>query len=127
MRSPTGRRKTPPPKRKAMPRRRQRQPPRLRKPINMRPDHLRSACYGFYAALLALPLAACGVFKGDGPPKTPTIGERVSILSHDNSLKVDPATAAIPPVPPAPTLNAAWPPSGGNDSKPMGHHAPGAH
>src|SRR3546814_19520299 len=95
MRSPTGRRKTPPPKRKAMPRRRQRQPPRLRKPINMRPDNLRSARYGFYAALLALPLAACGVFKGDGPPKTPTIGERVSILSNDNSIKVDPATAAI--------------------------------
>src|SRR3546814_10092149 len=126
MRSPTGRRKAPPPKRKAMPRRRQRQPPRLRKPINMRPDNSRSARYGFYAALLALPLAACGVFKGDGPPKTPTIGERVSILSNDNSIKVDPATAAIAVVLPEHTVNAAWAQSGGNASKSMGHPALGA-
>src|SRR3546814_2868228 len=87
------------------------------KPINMRPDNSRSARYGFYAALLALPLAACGVFKGDGPPKTPTIGERVSILSNDNSIKVDPATAAIAVVLPEPTVNAAWAQSGGNASK----------
>src|SRR3546814_5301339 len=82
-----------------------------------------SARYGFYAALLALPLAACGVFKGDGPPKTPTIGERVSILSNDNSIKVDPATAAIAVVLPEPTVNAAWAQSGGNASKSMGHPA----
>src|SRR3546814_18961125 len=98
-----------------------RQPPRLRKPINMRPDNLRSARYGCYGALLALPLAACGVFKGDGPPKTPTIGERESILSNDNSIQVDPATAAIAVVLPDPTVNAAWAQSGGHASKSMGH------
>lgn len=92
----------------------------------MRPDIMRSARYGLYAALLALPLAACGVLKGDGPAKTPTIGDRVSILSNDNSIKVDPATAAIAVVLPEPAVNAAWAQSGGNASKSMGHPALGA-
>ena len=92
----------------------------------MRPDIMRSARYGLYATLLALPLAACGVFKGDGPPKTPTVGERVSILSNDNSIKVDPATAAMAVVLPEPAVNAAWAQSGGNASKSMGHPALGA-
>ena len=29
--------------------------------------------------LIALPLAGCGAFKGNGGPKTPTVGQRVSI------------------------------------------------
>ena len=45
------------------------------------------------AVLLALPLAGCGALKGKGGPKTPTVGQRVSILSNDTSIKVDPATA----------------------------------
>lgn len=80
----------------------------------------------FYAALLALPLAGCGVFKGDGGPKTPTVGERVSILSNDNSVKVDAATAGIAVVLPAPAVNADWAQSGGNAAKSMGHPALGA-
>ena len=76
------------------------------------------------AALLALPLAGCGVFGGgDGPPKTPTVGERVSILSNDNSVKVDPATEALAVVLPDPAVNTAWAQSGGNASKSMGHPA----
>lgn len=77
-------------------------------------------------ALIALPLAACGAFKGDGGPRTPTVGERVSILSNDNSIKVDPATAGIAVVLPEPVVNAAWAQSGGNASKSMGHPALGA-
>ncbi|KTE17377.1 PQQ-binding-like beta-propeller repeat protein [Sphingopyxis sp. H115] len=84
---------------------------------------MRKARYGIYAALLALPLAGCGVFKGDGGPKTPTIGDRVSILSNDNSIKVDPATAGIAVVLPEPEVNTAWSQSGGNASKSMGHPA----
>ena len=87
---------------------------------------MRTARFGLYAALLALPLAGCGVFKGDGGPRTPTIGNRVSILSNDNSIKVDPATAAIAVVLPDPVVNAAWAQSGGNASKSMGHPALGA-
>lgn len=87
---------------------------------------MRNARFGLYAALLALPLAGCGVLKGDGGPKTPTVGNRVSILSNDNSIQVDPATAAIAVVLPDPVVNAAWAQSGGNASKSMGHPALGA-
>ncbi len=84
---------------------------------------MRKARFGIYAALIALPLAGCGVLKGDGGPKTPTVGDRVSILSNDNSVKVDPATASIAVVLPEPAVNAAWAQSGGNASKSMGHPA----
>ena len=84
---------------------------------------MRKSRYGLYAALIALPLAGCGVLKGDGGPKTPTIGDRVSILSNDNSVKVDPITAEIAVVLPEPAVNAAWSQSGGNASKSMGHPA----
>ncbi|MGR4889860.1 PQQ-binding-like beta-propeller repeat protein [Sphingopyxis sp. LARHCG72] len=84
---------------------------------------MRKSRYGLYAALIALPLAGCGVLKGDGGPKTPTVGDRVSILSNDNSVKVDPATADIAVVLPEPAVNAAWAQSGGNASKSMGHPA----
>ena len=77
-------------------------------------------------ALIALALAGCGVFKGDGGPKTPTVGDRVSILSNDNSVKVDPATASVAVVLPDPVVNANWAQSGGNASKSMGHPALGA-
>ena len=68
---------------------------------------MRKTHYGIFVALMALPLAGCGVFKGDGGPKTPTVGDRVSILSNDASIKVDPATAAIAVVLPEPAVNAA--------------------
>jgi outer membrane protein assembly factor BamB len=77
-------------------------------------------------ALIALALAGCGVFKGNGGPKTPTVGDRVSILSNDNSVKVDPATASVAVVLPDPAVNANWAQSGGNASKSMGHPALGA-
>jgi outer membrane protein assembly factor BamB len=77
------------------------------------------------AALIALPLAGCGALKGDGGPKTPTVGKRESILSNDNSIKVDPALASVPVVLPDPTPNAAWSQSGGNASKTPGHPALG--
>ena len=84
---------------------------------------MRKTRFGIYAALLALPLAGCGVLKGDGGPKTPTVGDRVSILSNDNSIKVDPTTAEVAVVLPEPAVNAAWAQSGGNASKSMGHLA----
>lgn len=78
----------------------------------------------FMAALLALPLTGCGVFKGgDSGPKTPTVGKRESILSNDDSILVDPALASVPIVLPEPQVNAAWAQSGGNASKTPGHPA----
>ena len=87
---------------------------------------MRKRHYVICAMMLALPLAGCGAFKGKGGPRTPTVGERVSILSNDNSIKVDPTTAAVAVVLPDPVLNADWAQSGGNASKSMGHPALGA-
>ena len=48
------------------------------------------------ALVLALSLAGCGVFGGKGKPATPTVGNRVPILSKvDTSAKVDPSLAAV--------------------------------
>jgi len=87
---------------------------------------MRKRHYVICAMMLALSLAGCGAFKGKGGPRTPTVGERVSILSNDNSIKVDPTTAAVAVVLPDPVLNADWAQSGGNASKSMGHPALGA-
>ena len=74
-------------------------------------------------AFVALPLAGCGVFKGGGGPKTPTVGQRISILSNDASVKVDPALASVAVVLPDAAVNANWAQSGGNATKAMGHVA----
>lgn len=74
--------------------------------------------------LAALPLAGCGVIGGgDGGPKTPTIGNRVSILSNDASVKLDPTIAGLAVLVPDAQNNADWPQSGGNAAKSMGHVA----
>lgn len=80
------------------------------------------------AVLVALPLAGCGVLGGggDGGPKTPTVGNRVSILSNDASVKLDPTIAGLEVILPTPIANADWPQSGGNASKSLGHVALGA-
>lgn len=76
--------------------------------------------------LAVLPLAGCGVLGGgDGGPKTPTVGNRVSILSNDNSIKLDAGIAGQEVIIPAALANADWPQSGGNASKAMGHVALG--
>ena len=87
---------------------------------------MRKRQYVICAMLLALPLAGCGALKGKGGPRTPTVGERVSILSNDKSIKVDPTTEAVAVVLPEPAVNVAWSQSGGNASKSMGHPALGA-
>ena len=46
-------------------------------------------------ALAASLLAGCGVV-GKSRPKTPVVGDRVSVLSTDPDVQVDPATAALP-------------------------------
>jgi outer membrane protein assembly factor BamB len=78
------------------------------------------------ALLAALPLAGCGVIGGgDGGPKTPTVGNRVSILSNDASVKLDPTIAGQAVLIPEAQANADWPQSGGNAAKSMGHVALG--
>jgi len=76
------------------------------------------------AALMAL--SACGIFKGGGPKKTPTVGERVPILSSENGIVADPAMATVAVTLPAAAANDAWTQSGGNAAKSMGQLALGA-
>jgi hypothetical protein len=66
----------------------------------------------FRAALMiaaALAASGCGVFKGGKKTKTPVLGERVSVLTGDTDVAVDPDSlpSAMP-----------WPP--GSRSRPGG-------
>lgn len=69
-------------------------------------------------------LSGCSVLKGDGPEGTPTVGERVPILSKIvTGAKVDPALASVPVELPAQQVNAEWAQAGGSASKSYGHLA----
>ena len=74
--------------------------------------------------MAAMAASGCGIFK-KGAPKTPVLGQRVAVLTTENDIVADPATAALPMVLPAPVANAEWGQSGGNASKSMGHLALG--
>ena len=73
------------------------------------------------AALIAL--SSCGIFKGGGPKKTPTVGQRVPILASENEVATDPAMADVQVTLPAPFANDAWAQPGGNAAKSMGQLA----
>ncbi len=78
------------------------------------------------AMVLVLGLAGCGVLGGKGKPTTPTVGNRVPILSKiDTSAKVDPALAAVAVIVPPAVVNEEWPQAGGTPSKSYGNLALG--
>ncbi|MFZ1744130.1 MAG: PQQ-binding-like beta-propeller repeat protein [Pontixanthobacter sp.] len=67
-------------------------------------------------------LSACGLFAGKGPKTTPTIGDRVPVLSRiESGAVVDPSLAGISVVIPPAQANAEWAQAGGNASKSNGH------
>jgi outer membrane protein assembly factor BamB len=67
-------------------------------------------------------LGGCGVF--DKKKKTtPTLGERISVLSSEAAIEVDPALAGVPVILPAADVNGQWAQPGGSASKSMGHLA----
>ena len=72
------------------------------------------------AALMAL--SGCGIFKG-GVKKTPTVGNRVSILTSENGVETDATIADVQVLLPAPSVNDAWAQPGGNPAKSMGQLA----
>ena len=74
---------------------------------------------------LALGLAACkgGLFGSDKTNVTPTLGNRIPILSKIEGAKVDPRLAGIAVVLPPPQANAEWAQAGGTASKSYGHLA----
>lgn len=79
------------------------------------------------AALLAVGLTGCsgGLFGGgDGKKTTPTVGERVPVLSRiETGAKVDPTLAGVSVVLPPAQVNSEWAQVGGAASKASGHLA----
>ncbi|RZV34100.1 MAG: pyrrolo-quinoline quinone [Sphingomonadaceae bacterium] len=79
------------------------------------------------ASLLALTLAGCsgGLFGGSGDKnKTPTVGNRVPVLSKiETGAEVDPSLAGTAVVLPPAQVNSAWAMAGGTPSKSYGHLA----
>jgi len=74
--------------------------------------------------LMAVCLSGCGIFGGKGGPKTPTVGNRVPILSRiETGSSPDAALAAVSVVVPPAETNPDWPQAGGSASKNMGHLA----
>ncbi|MEN9718830.1 MAG: hypothetical protein RIQ99_1708 [Pseudomonadota bacterium] len=79
------------------------------------------------ALVLGLGLSGCGAFGGKGKPATPTLGNRVAILSRvETGAKVDPDLANTAVAVPAATANADWPQAGGTPGKAYGNLAIGA-
>jgi outer membrane protein assembly factor BamB len=75
-------------------------------------------------AFVALSASGCSIFK-KGAPKTPVLGERVAVLTTEQDVAVDDATAALPMTLPDAVVNTEWAQSGGNASKSMGQLALG--
>jgi outer membrane protein assembly factor BamB len=75
-------------------------------------------------AALAL-LGGCGVIGGKKKPTTPTVGQRISVLSSQANVEVDPTLADVPIVLPEPQANSDWAQRGGNAAKSVGHVAVG--
>ena len=71
-------------------------------------------------------VAGCGIVGGKkGGPKTPVVGNRISILTSEQGVEVEPSLADVPVSLPAPTVNADWSQPGGDPSKALGHVALG--
>ena len=74
-------------------------------------------------ALLSGLVVGCGALRGNGGPRTPTVGDRVAVLTSETAFEVDPTLAQTPVIIPAPIQNADWAQPGGNASHSMGHVA----
>lgn len=82
---------------------------------------------GLILGTMAFALAGCGVFGGGGDkrPKTPTIGERIPILTSESNADVDPSLTDVSILLPPAQTNADWTQPGGNGAKMMEHVALG--
>lgn len=77
------------------------------------------------AAAIAGLLGGCGLFNGSNKPTTPTVGQRIAVLTGESNVEVDPELAAVPVTIPGVTANADWAQPGGNAQHSMGHLALG--
>jgi len=88
--------------------------------------NLRRMATKFAAPMMALALAGCagGLFGGGGDDEddTPTVGNRIPILSRiATEITADPDLANVTVVVPPATTNDTWPQAGGNAAKVAGH------
>ena len=75
-------------------------------------------------AVVALGLGGCGAIGGKKKLTTPTIGNRIPVLSRiETGTKVDSALSTVSVVLPPPVINTEWAQAGGTASKSSGHHA----
>ena len=78
------------------------------------------------AGMMAMALTGCkgGLFGGGDDKTTPTVGNRMPILSRiESGAEVDPALAAVSVVLPPARANTEWSQVGGSASKSYGHLA----
>lgn len=74
--------------------------------------------------LLALGMTGCGIVGGKHRPSTPTVGERIPILSRiESGAQVDPTLATVSVVLPPQQVNAEWGQGGGTANKANGNLA----
>ncbi len=88
--------------------------------------HMKIARAALLTGLIAASLTGCkgGLFGGGDEKTTPTIGNRMPILSRiESGAEVDPALAAISVVLPPQRTNPEWAQPGGAASKSYGHLA----
>ena len=71
--------------------------------------------------LMSSLVAGCGALGGGRGPRTPTVGDRVPVLTTEQAIEVDPALAQTPIVLPAPVANTDWAQPGGNPAHAMVH------
>ena len=71
-------------------------------------------------------LSGCGILGGKDKPKTPTVGQRISVLGNEAGVEIDPTLAGVEINLPPATANLAWAQPGGSASKSLGHLALGA-
>ncbi|MDR2857196.1 MAG: PQQ-like beta-propeller repeat protein [Novosphingobium sp.] len=90
----------------------------------MKPSKLPRSLAVPLVAALALGLSGCGMLGGKSGPKTPTVGNRVPILSRiESGARVDSSLAAVTVTVPPQQANADWPQAGGTAGKSYGHLA----
>lgn len=88
--------------------------------------HLKLAARTAASVAMVGALTACsgGIFGGSDKKDTPTVGNRVPVLSQiQTAVSADPALAGISVVLPPAQVNTEWSQAGGNASKSNGHLA----
>lgn len=91
---------------------------------NSRPSGLSLVTRASLMIALVMGLSACGVFGGKDGPTTPTVGDRIPILSRiESGAKVDSQLATVSVILPPVAVNPDWPQPGGTASNSYGHLA----